>query len=137
MRRAPLLLVPMCPLLAAMLAGSGCVVRDIRDGMVLSNENLSRIDTRLRSVDEKLGSVQTELGTLQTRLDDTRADLASLRDELGGTNERLAAVQRELSDTNVHLGCVRQTIHRLDESVPFLNLAEPGDAGTAEVPTQE
>lgn len=63
-------------LAAAMIAGSsGCVVHDIRDGIAVTNEQLTAVDARLAAVEQQLQTLQS----IDTSLSHLDAHLASLR----------------------------------------------------------
>ena len=92
-----------------LLPMSGCVVWDINDGILASNDNLGRIEDELQSIDQGLGSTNENLETVESRLASMDAQLKSL--------------QTQLDATNAHLASLRKTINNIDSTIPFLKLS--------------
>lgn len=87
----------------------GCVVWDINDGILASNDNLGRIEDELQSIDEGLIDTNENLETVESRL-------ASM-------DEQLKSLQSQLTATNAHLESLRKTINNIDSTIPFLKLS--------------
>ncbi len=92
----------------------GCVVWDINDGILASNDNLGRIEDELQSIDKGLTHTNENLETVETRL-------ASM-------DEQLKSLQSQLDATNKHLESLRKTINNIDSTIPFLNLSGDDEA---------
>ncbi|MFG0245774.1 MAG: hypothetical protein ACF8MF_06970 [Phycisphaerales bacterium JB052] len=95
--------------MVVLLPMSGCVVWDINDGILASNDNLGRIEDELQSIDQGLGSTNENLETVESRLASMDAQLQSL--------------QTQLDATNAHLASLRKTINNIDSTIPFLKLS--------------
>lgn len=107
---------------------SGCVVWDINDGILSSNDNLGRIEDELQSIDEELTNTNQNLETVESRL--------------VSMDEQLKSLQSQLDSTNKHLESLRKTINNIDNTIPFLKLSgddeEEQDAlENGEVPASE
>lgn len=95
--------------MGVLLVMPGCVVWDINDGILASNDNLVRIEDELQSIDEGLSGTNENLETVESRL-------ASM-------DEQLKSLQTQLDATNAHLESLRKTINNIDSTIPFLNLS--------------
>ena len=93
----------------AWVAMPGCVVWDINDGILASNDNLGRIEDELNAIDEGLGTTNENLGTVEARL--TSMD------------KQLNSLQTQLDATNKHLESLRKTINNIDQTIPFLSIS--------------
>ena len=101
-----------CSLLSAvvvLMPLSGCVVWDINDGILASNDNLGRIEDELQGIDQGLSDTNDNLTATKSRLDSMDSQLMSL--------------QTQLDATNTHLESLRKTINNIDSTIPFLNLS--------------
>lgn len=96
-------------LVVAWGAMPGCVVWDINDGILASNDNLGRIEDELNAIDEGLGTTNENLGTVEARL--TSMD------------QQLKSLQAQLDATNNHLESLRKTINNIDQTIPFLSIS--------------
>lgn len=96
-------------LAVAWVAMPGCVVWDINDGILASNDNLGRIEDELNAIDEGLGTTNENLGTVEERL--TSMD------------KQLKSLQAQLDATNRHLESLRKTINNIDQTIPFLSIS--------------
>lgn len=111
----------------------GCVVWDINDGIVASNDNLGQIESGLMEIGDELGETNTNLQSVEARL-------ASM-------DEQLKALQTQLDSTNKHLESLRKTINNIDSTIPFLKLSgddkeeqealENGESPTPSEPVKE
>lgn len=90
----------------------GCIVQDINDQIVLSNENLTGIGDRLGAIDSSL----TQVGGTLSSMD-----------------EQLSALQTQLDATNAHLASLRKTINNIDSTIPFLKLSGDDEEAQAEL----
>lgn len=97
----------------------GCLVQDIHDEMVTTNERLVDIDGAL----DEVARVNERLATIDAKLQEIESDLTRVEGHL-------AKVEPSLSSTNEHLASLRQTISNIDSTIPFLSIS--GDEEDAE-----
>ena len=96
-------------LASAVCVLQGCVVWDINDGILASNDNLGRIEDELNAIDEGLGQTNQNLGTVE--------------DRLTSMDQQLKNLQEQLDATNKHLQSLRKTINNIDQTIPFLSFS--------------
>lgn len=89
-RRAPLIVF-----LAGAALMPGCVVEEINDQIVLSNDNLTGIELQLAQINESLIKINGQLGS----------------------------VEQEVGKTNENLESLRRTINNIDQTIPFLKFS--------------
>ena len=120
---------------------TGCVVRDISDGLTSSNTHLTGVNEKLGTIGHTTEQVEragdeveqartaVEAATAAlTRVDTTNASLEAV-------NAQLASVQASLAGIDGHLTSLRQTLVAMDD-IPFLDLGTDGQALPTATPTQ-
>jgi hypothetical protein len=113
---------------------TGCIAEDIRKELVSANQQLTITNETMRKLSQEQIPVTQELiADVRVRLDDTKVLLAGVQTELQQTNTTMVALQSQLKrmDTidaslmrlDVHLASLRETLQKIDETIPFLSLS--------------
>ena len=102
---APRMLIALLAL--ATFTMPACIVEDIRDGIVVSNSEIARVDASIEASNREVARANELLESLD-------GQLAALRE----TNETLVALREDLAS-------LRGTIDNIDSTIPFLKLSEP------------
>ena len=94
----------------------GCIVWDINDGILASNDNLGRIEDELSAIDEHLSVVNENMSTIDNQMTSMGSTLTSM-------DLQLKNLQTQLAATNKNLESLRKTINNIDNTIPFLKLS--------------
>ncbi len=121
------------PFLACLcLFAGGCIFRDIRDEVRVSNARIEQVEDGLTSTKAAIDQTNDKLKDVEeglARLDTTNSSLRQV-------DERLAILQSistSLTRLDNHLASLRKTIGRIDNMIPFLDLGGE-DASIAAAP---
>jgi hypothetical protein len=95
---------------------SGCVVGEIRDEMVTSNESISDTNLLLDGIRSDIDQTNQRLNSLGERMDRNEAYLM-----------RLESIDTSLKALDAHLASLRATLENIDSTIPFLSFADPAD----------
>jgi len=107
---------------AALAAMPGCIVQDTAHNLNMINEHMVDLSFQLDSINEELISLR--------KLQQTNESLEALQTRL----EILDSINATLSALDAHLASLRKTLKNIDETIPFLKIAddseiaEPGQA---------
>jgi hypothetical protein len=116
-------------LLAAIIASatmSGCIVREIRDEMVTSNQSISDSNLLLQGIREDINQTNVHLASLQERLDRQFEQL-----------QKLQSIDGSLTAIDAHLASLRKTLENIDSTIPLLSFADDAeDEATTQPATQ-
>lgn len=93
----------------------GCLIQDIHDQIVVSNEKLLAIDEGFAKVERA--------NQLLEDLDAQLATLDSIDGNLTTINSRLDTLEGDLKAVSEHLASLRKTINNIDSTIPFLKLS--------------
>lgn len=113
--------VVLAGLLVLLTAVPGCVITDLKDGVVSANENLAESNALLASIDAHLASIDDQMESLEGRL-------TSVDEQLSGTKVQLDAIEE-------HLTSFRKTINKIDGMLPFVKIS--GDDARDEAELEE
>lgn len=127
-------------LLLTSAAMPGCVVWDINDGILASNDNLGRIEDELQAIDAQLVDVNSNISAVNTSIAQVDGQMQTMGTTLTSMDAQLQSLQSQLDATNKHLASLRKTINNIDNTIPFLKLSgddedEQEELENGEVPT--
>lgn len=108
----------------ACLALPACIVEDIRDGIVVSNSEIARVDASIEASNREVARANELLESLDQQLAalrETNETLVALREDLAV----LATIATSLNKLDKHLASLRGTIDNIDSTIPFLKFSEP------------
>ena len=122
--------VPILSLIVVFTAcAPGCIVAEIRDELLTSNESLRRSNQALAESNATLVQVRDELQGANQRLDSVEQRLATSHDG----QAVLDSIAASLKAIDAHLATLRQTIENIDSRVPLVDFAD--DRATPPPPT--
>ena len=105
---------------------SGCVVREIRDEMVVSNQSISDTNELLRGIREDIDKTNAILDSLGQRLDRNMQQL-----------EKLNTIDVSLTAIDAHLASLRKTLENIDSTIPLLSFADSSEDEATTQPTTQ
>lgn len=125
----------------------GCIVQDIHDQIMVSNERLAAIDENFAKVerankllasletqlDEVLVPVNENLGLIETRLASIDAKLEAIDRNLGSMDTSIESVEADLKSVSASLASLRKTINNIDSTIPFLKFSGDDEEEQAEL----
>lgn len=150
--------------LASCVLLPGCVVWDIRDNLVKSNQQIGEVKAAIDKANVALDQANQDLANANQRLDNVEQGLTKLDrtnalidkvdnglGKIDTTNDALAKLDKQLAllasiDTSLghldqHLAAVRKTIGSINSMIPFMDLGggpeEPAAATAAVAPGAE
>jgi hypothetical protein len=94
----------------------GCIVRDIRDEMVTSNQSIADTNRLLQGIREDVDRTNEILSSLEGRLDRQFEQL-----------QRLESVDGSLTAIDAHLASLRKTLENIDSTIPLLSFADSSE----------
>ncbi|MHC5113913.1 MAG: hypothetical protein ACYTGP_05740 [Planctomycetota bacterium] len=138
--------MPSRPTILALLAATllpGCVFADIE-------KELASANTKMENANDRLDQIETSLEEIKRTnelLDDVEPQLEGLTklDHLEKL-ETLQSIDASLKRLDEHLASLRETIHNIDSTIPFLTISADDDeaveeaqaeAGTGDEPPKE
>lgn len=113
---------------AACVLLPGCVVWDIRDNLVKSNQQIGEVKQALDKANAAIDVANDDLAKANERLDKVEAGLSRIdttNKSLDGLDKQLAllgSIDTSLGHLDQHLAAVRKTIGSINSMIPFMDL---------------